>query len=28
VVVLTWALCESRADATERAGMKPQGLSA
>jgi heme a synthase len=28
VVVLTWALCESRADATERAGLKPQGLSA
>jgi heme a synthase len=28
VVVLTWALCESRADAAARAGLKPQGLSA
>jgi heme a synthase len=28
VVVLTWALCESRADTAARAGLKPQGVSA
>jgi heme a synthase len=28
VVVLTWTLCESRAGAAARAGLKPQGLSA
>ena len=28
VVVLTWALCESRAESRTQAGLKPQGLSA
>jgi cytochrome c oxidase assembly protein subunit 15 len=28
VVVLTWALCESRAGVQSRAGLKSQGLSA
>jgi hypothetical protein len=27
-VVLTWALCECRAESRTQAGLKPQGLSA